>query len=277
LESDRVRSITVAEGVDLGLRWSVHTSLAGVTAPGYNCASHRRMKESSSVLASAGVPFPSANPAASRLLSALEFLFGAFIVIGHNVFHIVPNEVIILSVLGLISIRLRDGSWSAMGFKRPASWRRIFLIALGAAILRIFARTIPNRTCDRLFLAEATAPALANEISGNVKMALVALLLVWTFAAFGEEIAYRGYLLTRAADIGRRSVAAYWIGIVLVSILFGYGHYYKGASGVIDSGVAGLILATAYMLAGRNLWASILAHGFIDTFGVIDAFFGWSN
>ena len=23
--------------------------------------------------------------------------------------------------------------------------------------------------------------------------------------------------------------------------------------------------------------ASILAHGFIDTFGVIDAFFGWSN
>jgi membrane protease YdiL (CAAX protease family) len=106
---------------------------------------------------------------------------------------------------------------------------------------------------------------------------LVALLVVWTFAAFGEEIAYRGYLLTRAADIGRRSVAAYWIGIVLVSILFGYGHYYKGASGVIDSGFAGLILGCAYMVAGRNLWASILAHGFIDTFGVIDAFFGWSN
>ena len=33
--------------------------------------------------------------------------------------------------------------------------------------------------------------------------------------------------------------------IVLVSILFGYGHYYKGASGVIDSGVAGPILGTA--------------------------------
>ena len=81
---------------------------------------------------------------------------------------------------------------------------------------------------------------------------MVALLLVWALAAFGEEIAYRGYLLTGAADIGRRSAAAYWIGIVLVSILFGYGHYYKGASGVIDSGVAGLILGTAYMLAGRN-------------------------
>jgi hypothetical protein len=46
---------------------------------------------------------------------------------------------------------------------------------------------------------------------------------------------------------------------------------------VIDSGFAGLILGTGYMLAGRNLRASILADGVIDTFGIIDAFFGWSN
>jgi uncharacterized protein len=227
--------------------------------------------------ASSGIPCPNGNPSASRTLSALEFSFGAFIVIGHNVFHIVPNEVIVLSVLGLISIRLRDGNWCAMGLKRPASWRRILLIALAAAISRILLGQFLIEPVTGFFWPKPTAPALANEITGNIKMALVVLLLVWTFAAFGEEIAYRGYLLTRAADIGRRSAGAYWMGIVLVSILFGYGHYYKGASGVIDSGVAGLILGTAYMLAGRNLWASIFAHGFIDTFGIIDAFFGWSN
>jgi membrane protease YdiL (CAAX protease family) len=211
------------------------------------------------------------------VLSALEFLFGACIVIGHNVYHIVPNEVIILSILGLVSIRLRDGSWSSMGFKRPASWQRLLLIALAAAAVRILLGQFLIEPVTGLFWPKPTAPALVNEISGNAKMALFALLLVWTFAAFGEEIAYRGYLLTRAADLGKRSAAAYWIGIVLVSILFGYGHYYKGASGVIDSGVAGLILGSAYMLAGRNLWASVFAHGFIDTFGIIDAFFGWSS
>jgi membrane protease YdiL (CAAX protease family) len=213
------------------------------------------MKMQLSVVSSAKIPFPSANPLVSRALSAFELLLGAFIVVGHNVFHIVPNEVIVLCVLGLLSIRLRDGPWSAMGFKRQ------FVV----------------EPITGFFWPAPTAPALANEIAGNVRIALLALLLVWTFAAFGEEISYRGYLLTRAADIGERSTTSYWFGIVLVSILFGYGHYYKGPSGIVDSGIAGLILGTAYMLAGRNLWASSLTHGFIDTFGVIDAFYGWSS
>jgi membrane protease YdiL (CAAX protease family) len=222
-------------------------------------------------------PFPSTNPFASRALSGLELLLGAFIVIGHNVFHVVPNEVIVLCVLGLLSIRLRDGGWSSMGLKRPASWQRIFLIALAAACARIVLGQFVIEPITEFFWSAPTAPQLANEIAGNAKIALLALLLVWTFAAFGEEIAYRGYLLTRAADIGKRSTTAYWVGIVVVSILFGYGHYYKGPSGIIDSGIAGLILGMAYMVAGRNLWACILTHGFIDTFGVIDAFFGWSK
>jgi hypothetical protein len=222
-------------------------------------------------------PFPSTNPLGSRALSAFELLFGAFVVIGHNVFHIVPNEVIVLCLLGLLSVRLRDGGLSAMGFVRPESWRRIVLIALAAAGVRILLGQVVIEPATGFFWPPPSAPELANEIAGNAKVAAVALLIVWTFAAFGEEIAYRGYLLTRAADIGRRSTTAYWLGIVLVSILFGYGHYYKGPSGIIDSGIAGLILGAAYMVAGRNIWACILTHGFIDTFAVIDAFFGWSK
>ncbi len=70
-------------------------------------------------------------------------------------------------------------------------------------------------------------------------MALLWLLIVWSFAAFGEELAYRGYLLTPAADLGRRSRLAYAIGVIIVSILFGFGYYYKGPAGVLDSGVLG--------------------------------------
>src|SRR6267378_3884100 len=89
-------------------------------------------------MSQAETPVPSTHhPVVSRTLSAFELLFGAFIVIGHNVFRIVPNEVIVLFVVGWVSIRMRDGKWSAIGFKRPSSWRPIFIIALAAAALRI--------------------------------------------------------------------------------------------------------------------------------------------
>jgi membrane protease YdiL (CAAX protease family) len=210
----------------------------------------------------------------SRPLSALELLLGAAIVVGHNVFHIVPNEVLILFVLGLLSARLRDGNLAALGLTRPPSGVRILQIALAAAALRILLAEFVIDPVTARFWPEANMPEGADEIAGDLGTAALWLLLVWTFAAFGEEIAYRGYLVARAADLGGRSIAAYWVGVVLVAILFGYGHYYKGPAGIIDSGIAGLILGAAYLLAGRNLWASILAHGFIDTYGVTMLYLG---
>jgi uncharacterized protein len=54
----------------------------------------------------------------------------------------------------------------------------------------------------------------------SAKTALLTLGIVWTFAAFGEELGYRGYLLTRAADLGNRSRAAYVLAMVCVAVLF---------------------------------------------------------
>ena len=213
----------------------------------------------------------------SRWLSLAELLLGAFIVIGYNVLKILPNEVPILFVLGMVSLRLRDGGWAAMGLRRPDSWRMVFLIAFAAAAARILLGELVVDPLTALYWPPAVAPEGADSIAGDLGTALLWLGLVWTWAAFGEEIGYRGYLLTRAADLGHRSPSAYWLGVLVVSVLFGIGHWYKGPSGIIDSGVAGLILGAAYMLSGRNLWTAILAHGFIDTFGVIVLFFGWDS
>lgn len=202
---------------------------------------------------------------------------GSFIVIGHNVFHIVPNEVPILFVLGLVSVRLRNGGWSRIGLVRPDSWWRVIQIALVAAALRIILGDFVIEPLASRFWPAIKAPEGSEQIAGNIKTALLYFALVWTFAAFGEEISYRGYLLTRAADLGNRSATAYWIAVIIVSVLFGLGHYYKGPTGMLDSGVAGLILGTAFMLSGKNLWTTILAHGFIDTFGIIALFFGWQK
>lgn len=218
-----------------------------------------------------------AHLSTSRSLSALEFALGACIVISHNVFRVLPNEVPILAVLGLASMRFRNGGFAAMGFRRPESWMRIVQIALAAAALRIALGNLVIDPVTALFWPPAIAPAGAESIAGDIRSALLYIGLVWSFAAFGEEIGYRGYLLNRAADAGGRTPVAYWIAVVLVSILFGYGHYYKGPAGIIDSGVAGLILGAAYLVSGRNLWTTILAHGFIDTFAVVCLYFGWDS
>src|SRR5271169_5588109 len=84
---------------------------------------------------------PSSDPGpltvAQRWLSLAELVVGSAIVIGHNVYHVVPNEVPILFVIGLISVRVRDGGWRVIGLGWPASWRRTILFALAAAAVRV--------------------------------------------------------------------------------------------------------------------------------------------
>jgi hypothetical protein len=213
----------------------------------------------------------------NRGLSLAEFALGSFIVIGHNVFHIVPNEVPILFVLGLVSTRLREGGWAALGLQRPSSWTITILFAIGAAATRILLGSFVIDPLTEKYLPHQALPAGAEQITHNLGAALIALLLVWTFAAFGEEISYRGYLTKRGADIGGGSRLAWWTATIAVSVLFGFGHYYKGWAGVLDSGVAGLILGATYLLSKRNLWTTILAHGFIDTAAVVSVYLGWNN
>jgi membrane protease YdiL (CAAX protease family) len=215
--------------------------------------------------------------ATNRGLSGLELLIGAGLVVGHNVFRVLPNEVLILAALGLVSVRLRNGSWFAMGFRRPESWRKVVLVALAVAVIRIAGGDYLLLPILERFWPEPALPSGVEDITGNLKMALLYLALVWSFAAFGEEIAYRGYLMRRAAEMLGDSQRAWWLAVVIAAVLFGLGHWYKGMSGVIDSGFAGLLLGAAYLLTGRNMWTCVLAHGFIDTIGVVALYFGLAD
>lgn len=210
----------------------------------------------------------------SRVLSACEFLLAAAIILGHNVFRVVPNEVPILFVLALLSVRLRNGGFAAIGLRRPDSWRRIVAIALAAAAVRIVLDLVLIEPVTAMFWPPAVEPAGADSVAGNLRIAALALVIVWTFAAFGEEVVYRGYLILRGGEAGGGSAAAYLVAMVLAAILFGYGHYYKGPSGIVSSGIAGLIFGIAYLWSGRNLWTCVLAHGFVDTVAVAWAYLG---
>jgi membrane protease YdiL (CAAX protease family) len=212
-----------------------------------------------------------------RLISGFEVLVGAFFVLGHNIFRVVPNEVFFLFALFCISFKLRDGGWRVAGLTRPHSWGKTVLMAVAAVVvLQVGSELVIQPVANWLWHQSEHVTSLLD--SGmSVKQALTSLIIVWTFAAFGEEFGYRGYLLTRAADLGNRSNIAYVGAMLFVSVLFGLGHYYKGPAGVLDSTYSGLVLGSVYLLTGRNLWASILAHGISDTFAVVVVYMGWAN
>lgn len=214
----------------------------------------------------------------ARGLSLAELLIGGFIVIGHNVLHILPNEVPILFVLGWMSLRLRNGGWKYAGLTRPPSWwKTVALAILAAAILLLGSELVVEPIAHRIWPEPEHVSNVIQSGASGWRQALVGLLIVWAFASFGEELSYRGYLLTRGADVFGRSNLAYWAAMIVVSLLFGVAHYYKGPSGVLDSTYSGFVLGALFLLSGRNLWTPILAHGIVDTVAVFAVFMGWAK
>src|SRR5262245_36811893 len=95
---------------------------------------------------------PSALTPRARWLSLLEFVVGVVIVFGHNVYHILPNEVPILFVLGWISLRWRNGGWRYAGLSRPQSWwKTVALAILAAAILLVGSDLVAEPIAQRIW------------------------------------------------------------------------------------------------------------------------------
>jgi membrane protease YdiL (CAAX protease family) len=114
-------------------------------------------------------------------------------------------------------------------------------------------------------------------VKDNLGLLLYLIPLAWTFAAFGEEIFYRGFVMTRAAQVLGGGRAA-WIAAVFVQALpFALGHGYQGAVGMASVFVVALCYGAAATLWGRNLWPAIIAHGLQDTFAFTMIYFGLVN
>src|SRR6185369_13004706 len=124
--------------------------------------------------------------------SLLEVLLGAFIVIGHNVFRILPNEVPILFVLLFISLRLRNGRWTVPGLERPRSWPKTLAIAvIAAAILQIGSELVMQPLGSHLWHHPEQASSVLTTSALSWRSAMRNLAIVWSFGAFGEELSYR--------------------------------------------------------------------------------------
>jgi uncharacterized protein len=179
-----------------------------------------------------------------------------------------------LFLLGWISLRIRSLRWRDVGLNLDQPLLKLFIIGvvvgIGMEALELFA-TQPLLT---KLLNKGPDLDEFRRLIGNTQLLIIGIVLAWVLAAFGEETVWRGYLLNRGADLFGRSPIGWTVAAILVSLVFGLGHFPQGPTGVVENIIDGAILAAVYFATNRNLLAPIIAHGIQDTVDVLLIYFG---
>jgi membrane protease YdiL (CAAX protease family) len=177
-------------------------------------------------------------------------------------------------LLGWISLRLRGRRWGDVGLAAPASWPRAILLGTAAGVaMELFSTFVSVPFLTRLTGAPPDLSDFRSTV-GNLRILMIWLAVNWTLGAFGEELAFRGYVMNRAAEVGSRTRAAWWASLVFASVLFGWGHGGQGLTGMVQEGFAGLLLGIVYLASGRNLVCPIVAHGMANTLAFVLIYLG---
>ena len=167
------------------------------------------------------------------------------------------------------SLRLRRLRWRDIGFARPPNMRRAIAVGVVAGLaIELFAINI---TTPWIASVTGTEPDVSDlhDVVGNWKLLLIFFLLNWTLAAFGEELAFRGYLMNRVADAFGRTRVAWIISLAVVSVYFGIGHGTQGVAGIVQESLSGCWLGVFFLASGRNLTVPIVAHGVSNSLALV--------
>jgi len=178
--------------------------------------------------------------------------------------------------IGLLSVALFGPGFRRVGFARPHSWPRTIAGGVAVAIvIQLLSNYVSEPLLARLTQQPIDVASLRPHV-GDIRFAVLFIVVGWTLGAFREEFVYRGYMMTRVAELGGGTTRWTTITALLFSsILFGLGHARGGVVDAFDAGLHGLILGIVYVATGRNLWMSIVAHGVSDMLAAGLVFMGW--
>lgn len=200
-------------------------------------------------------------------LAAVELLLAGTAV----VLDLLVPTFILLALAG-VSLAVRREGLASLGLCRPDRPVRMAaqVVALTVgwtlAQLALIMPVLNHVTGDKQDLSDF------DKLEGNLGQLALLLALTWTIAAFGEEIAYRGYLPTRVTDLLGTGTAGVVAAVAVSSVLFGLAHTEQGTIGVIVTALDAVFFSVL-RLHYRTVYASIVAHGTNNTIGLTAYFF----
>lgn len=173
--------------------------------------------------------------------------------------------------VGLILLKLRGQSFASIGLVPWGQGRvRLGPKALGALVVIFLAMAVGATVVTSLLGPLPTSGAVADQPDTIGLFLLDILVGVWIGAALGEEIFFRGLVLSKFQTLFTgNSGSAKWAGIFAViaqAAWFGAGHASGGVSIILLTGFIGLCLGFYYVYRSPgNLWPMIIAHGLANT------------
>ena len=195
-----------------------------------------------------------------------------------------PASLITTLIILTVYIHRAGQSWSLMGLRNLPGLKAKLLVlpqAFAIFVTVLVVIVILTKGLEAVGLTFMSEPIEGEaerwgNIQGNLKLYLILIALSWISAGFGEEMFFRGFLITRMktvlGDVHFSSV----ISVLLAALVFGYVHiYYQGLTGFVNAGVIGVIFGTYFLLYKHNLWPLVIAHGFINSLGFTSEFMGW--
>ena len=174
---------------------------------------------------------------------------------------------VLMILIGIKLLGQQGSSWLDIGLKWPPSWFKTILFGLAAFVGALFLFVAMQSIAAGLLDAMGMTPAELdqsrfNPIQGDVSLYALMVVLAWTTIAFGEELFYRAFLITRMLDftsLGR------WSAILIAGLVFGVVHFAEGPVGILANASFGVLFGWVYIRSSLNLWITIIAHGLINT------------
>jgi CAAX protease family protein len=166
-------------------------------------------------------------------------------------------------------------TWNSRGLNLPdngKSWLKSigisFLIVL---LVLVFMATVVPIISSAL---DVTIPKSSTDrfefLLGNpLYLAIYLLVVIWIGAAVGEELLMRGFLLNSLMSLFGEKRTGVFSAVVLQATIFGMLHISQGIPGIISTGIVAVIFALVYLYCGRKLFPLIIAHGLINSLGLI--------
>lgn len=175
--------------------------------------------------------------------------------------------------VALVTFWATGWDWSYFGLGK-VKWTIAILPAIGYVILIILLNDFLMEPLVELLVGEGVNLESFDWLRGDLPKLLIMLVIMWVIAAFGEEFFFRGYIMNRLAHILGNKRSSWIIAVIISSVAFGIAHGYQGLSGMISTGLVGLILGLAFYQNRNNLIVGMLVHGIYDTYGLTLIYLG---